>query len=103
MLALMDKNTIRIDYVDNPALRELFSTKEPGDTMSLEMEITVSEVNTDYAMARLDEISAETEGPEEQEPVTPDESEPVAIVVMKRRAGMKPTGMSGMKPEMMGA
>lgn len=86
----MEKNTIRFDYVDNPDLRELFSAKQPGDTMSVEMVLTVSEVNSEYAVARLDEISGELEDGQESEPMSPGEDEPVAIVVMRKNSGLKP-------------
>lgn len=88
----MDKNTIRFDYVDNPDLKELFAGKQPGDTMSVEVSITVAEVTNDYATARVDEISAEMDEEENGSSVAPNEAEPVAVIVMRRGAGMKERG-----------
>jgi len=68
------RSKFRIDFGENPDVRDAFSTLEPGDEIDIEVTVQVSTVNNKYAEGDVMEVrlpeTEETEPEEEQGQMT---------------------------------
>lgn len=81
------KNSFRIDFADNPELKEYFQRKSSGDTCRLEIEVQVNEVTQDGIEATIEEIVLPDDA--DQKKVKASTEKPIAMIVMAGKGKAK--------------
>lgn len=61
------KNTIRIDYANNPDLVSIFVGKEPGDTVSFVVTMQLTRRTDEFAEGDVTEVEIEESGNESEQ------------------------------------
>lgn len=81
------KSKLEFDYSDNPALAALFATKKPGDSVTLEIEFLVNELDDKKASGSIKSVCDCSEGEEgmEEDEVSPTDQTPVMIVLRSKK------------------
>lgn len=77
-------NTFSLDLADNAELKAALAGAEPGDRVTLEVTLMVTEANEQRFEGDIESISVDTmseEDGEASEPVEPDVEAPVMIVL----------------------
>ena len=86
------KNTIRIDFANNPGLRDLFTGKEPGSKCSLMLDLQITEIDEAKLEASITKIrpsAGEAKRGAVKEEVLPSDEEPVTILMRGNASGGK--------------
>ncbi len=88
-------NTLSLDFKDNPELKAALGGLEPGDRVTIEIELMTSAVDGERFEAVVEGIAVEGEAEtedEEGEPtsVEPSADEPVMVVMAVKGKGEKP-------------
>lgn len=100
----MSKNQLVLDYRDNPELQEALQGKQPGDEVTLEFDLMVTDNTDETFTADIDAVglespddeSAEEADGDEDKEVKPTADQPVMVVMVSKRAGAgNPTSPSG--------
>ena len=90
------RNSISIDYKDNPDLQEAFAGKKAGDRVKVEIEFLVTDNREDGMDGSIDTIKPDGYKPktdEEPEAVEPDANEePVSVVIAARQRAYAAAG-----------
>lgn len=81
-------NTLVLDFKDNPDLQSALAGKQPGDRVTLEIEVMVTAVDDEKFEGDVESITTEdAEGEEETAEV--DADAPVMAVFVKRKKSKK--------------
>lgn len=79
----MAKNSIIFDFRDNPDLKALIGGKQPGDKLTLEIDVMVTSVDEETFEATIESISTDSE---EEDSAEVDAESPVnAILVVSKK------------------
>ena len=62
----MAKNSLDLDYKDNPDLSDLLSGKQPGDRVTIELELMVKSNDQAHFEGDVESVSVETEESEDE-------------------------------------
>lgn len=88
----MHKNTLSLDFRDNPDLKAALAGLEPGDSVTLEIDVTVKSVDDDFFESDIDSITTESEG----DAIPTDVDAPVTLVMIGGKK-KKPRSMKASK------
>lgn len=87
----MAKNSIVLDFRDNPELQAALGGKKAGERLTLEFEVMVKSVDTETFEADIESIAVDSEEEDTAESAEVDAESPVnaIIVVARKESGKK--------------
>lgn len=79
-------NYIRIDFKDNPDLKDVFKDKGTGDKCTLTVTFQIDSVTGEAATGSIEKVASEEYETKDGEDISPDGAKPIMVVMLAAKA-----------------